>query len=123
MSSLPFSLPPSSSRRPPRRRDSKWANSALVVAVQPGDWAHLEAAHGPLAGMALQQEYEREAAARGGAPFVAPAQRASDFLVGRAPSQPLPPSSYRRVQSSRRQAARKHVAAAALSVHSCRFWS
>lgn len=79
----------------PRRRDSKWANSALVVAVTPRDWSHLEAAHGPLAGMALQQEYEREAAARGGAPFVAPAQRVSDFLAGRAPSEPLPPSSYR----------------------------
>lgn len=77
------------------RRDSKWANSALVVAVQPGDWQHLEAQHGPLAGMALQQQYEREAAARGGGAFVAPAQRVSDFLAGVAPSGQLPPSSYR----------------------------
>ena len=38
------------------RRDSKWANSALVVTVQPADWAHLLPRHGPLAGMALQQE-------------------------------------------------------------------
>jgi len=38
------------------RRDSKWANSALVVAVQPSDWDHLTAQHGPLAGMALQQQ-------------------------------------------------------------------
>lgn len=146
---------------PPRRRDSKWANSALVVTVQPGDWAHLEGAHGPLAGMALQQEvrrwwaestllrpaltwrkttfaaaccqtrpvrntmfaqtelaavasqhgcapplhaaplnpahlqFEREAARRGGGAFVAPAQRVSDFLAGRAPREPLPASSYR----------------------------
>lgn len=40
----------------PHRRDSKWANSALVVTVQPADWAHLLPEHGPLAGMALQQE-------------------------------------------------------------------
>ena len=41
------------------RRNSVWANSALVVGVQPGDWAHLEAEHGALAGVALQQEIER----------------------------------------------------------------
>ena len=83
--------------RPPlrRRRDSKWANSALVVTVQPSDWAHLEAAHGPLAGMALQQEWEREAARRGGGAFAAPAQTVADFLERRAPAAPLPPSSYR----------------------------
>lgn len=79
----------------PRRRDSKWANSALVVAVQPPDWQHLLAAHGPLAGVALQRRYEREAAARGGGCFVAPAQRVSDFLAARAPSGQLPASSYR----------------------------
>lgn len=94
----PPSLPP---RRhfdhaaPHRRRDSKWANSALVAAVQPADWAHLTPAHGPLAGMALQQQFEREAAARGGGGFAAPAQRVVDFLAGAAPRGPLPPSSYR----------------------------
>ncbi|KAI7842970.1 hypothetical protein COHA_003375 [Chlorella ohadii] len=77
------------------RRDSKWANSALVVTVQPSDWAHLLEAHGPLAGMVLQQEFEREAARRGGGGFVAPAQRVTDFLAGQAPQQPLPSSSYR----------------------------
>jgi hypothetical protein len=41
------------------RRNSEWANSALVAGVGPADWAHLEAAHGPLAGMALQVEIER----------------------------------------------------------------
>lgn len=79
----------------PRRRDSKWANSALVAAVQPPDWAHLLPTHGPLAGMELQRQYEREAAARGGGAFVAPAQRVSDFVAGRAPRGALPPSSYR----------------------------
>jgi hypothetical protein len=85
-------LPPSF---PSRRRDSKWANSALVVTVQPSDWQHLVPQHGLLAGMALQEGYEREAARRGGAAFVAPAQRASDFLAGRPSSGQLPPSSYR----------------------------
>lgn len=41
------------------RRNSVWANSALVVGAQPGDWAHLEEEHGPLAGVALQQQTER----------------------------------------------------------------
>lgn len=41
------------------RRNSLWANSALVVAVQPPDWAHLEAQHGALAGVALQIQAER----------------------------------------------------------------
>jgi hypothetical protein len=36
------------------KRGSPWCNSALVVAVSPADWAHLEAAHGPLAGVELQ---------------------------------------------------------------------
>ena len=41
------------------RRNSLWANSALVVAVQPPDWAHLEPEHGALAGVALQIQAER----------------------------------------------------------------
>ena len=41
------------------RRNSLWANSALVVAVQPPDWAHLEPQHGALAGVALQIQAER----------------------------------------------------------------
>lgn len=36
------------------RRNSLWANSALVVTVQPADWAAHTAQHGPLAGVALQ---------------------------------------------------------------------
>lgn len=57
-----YATPPTISRCPAclaalrHRRNSKWANSALVVTVQPGDWEHLQAEHGPLAGMALQQE-------------------------------------------------------------------
>lgn len=36
------------------RRNSEWANAALVVTVQPSDWAGYDAEHGPLAGVALQ---------------------------------------------------------------------
>lgn len=41
------------------RRNSLWANSALVVTVAPTDWAHLEGEHGALAGMELQRAVER----------------------------------------------------------------
>ena len=43
------------------RRDSKWANSALVVAVGPSDWEPWTPSLGPLAGMAMQMEAERYA--------------------------------------------------------------
>lgn len=46
-----------------RRRNSVWANSALVATVAAPDWAHHVPAEGPLAGVALQAEYERWGAA------------------------------------------------------------
>lgn len=64
------------------RRNSVWANSALVVGVRPGDWSDRVAAEGQLAGVALQRAMEREAAERGGGAFVAPVQRVTDFLAG-----------------------------------------
>lgn len=48
------------------KRNSVWANSALVVTVAPADWEHLLPEHGPLAGMALQQLVERCAGGRVG---------------------------------------------------------
>ncbi|KAL3154855.1 hypothetical protein ABBQ38_011397 [Trebouxia sp. C0009 RCD-2024] len=77
------------------RRNSKWANAALVVAVQPSDWAHLDAQHGPLAGVALQVEAERLAARMGGGSLTAPVQRVPDFLAGHLSTGALPSSSYR----------------------------
>lgn len=77
------------------RRNSKWANSALVVGIVPRDWAAYEAEHGVLAGVALQEAIERKAAAMGGMGLRAPVQRASDFLEGRPSQEPLPSSSYR----------------------------
>jgi uncharacterized protein len=74
------------------RRDSPFANSGVVVAVEPAD---LEAyrAHGALAGMHYQQSLEMAAAAAGGGRQCAPAQRLTDFLAGRQ-SDTLPATSY-----------------------------
>lgn len=44
------------------RRNSVWANSALVVSLQPDDWAHLVPEHGALAGMALQVRPQKQGA-------------------------------------------------------------
>lgn len=63
----------------PSRRDGKFANSGMVVAVELED---LEAFrhHGPLAAMAFQAEVERQAWLAGGKSQVAPAQRMVDFV-------------------------------------------
>ncbi|GHP09658.1 hypothetical protein PPROV_000839300 [Pycnococcus provasolii] len=77
------------------RRGSPWANSALVCEVTPEDWAPFEGKHGALAGVALQKDAERRAAALGGGNMVAPAQRLVDFVAGKGPSDTLPRTSYR----------------------------
>lgn len=70
------------------KRDSPYANSGLVVAVEPAD---LEAAGytGPLGGIAFQRTIERAAKEAGGGRLVAPATRATDFLAKRASSRAL----------------------------------
>jgi uncharacterized FAD-dependent dehydrogenase len=73
------------------RRDSPYANAAMVVAVSPDDYG--DAAAGPLAGIAFQRRIEQAAFAAGGGRFRAPAQRLVDFLARRA-STSLPRSSY-----------------------------
>ena len=71
------------------RRDSPYANSGLVVAVEladlPGD--------DPLRGVELQRTLERAAATAGGGMLRAPATRATDFVRGRG-SSTVPASSY-----------------------------
>lgn len=74
------------------RRDSPFANSGLVVAVEPGDVA-AAGFPGPTGGIELQRSLERTAALAGGGALVAPAVRVTDFLAGRA-SSTLPTSSY-----------------------------
>ena len=74
------------------RRDSRYANSGLVVGVEPEDFARAGLS-GPLAGVELQRRVERAARLAGGAGLRAPATRADDFLAGRASSS-VPESSY-----------------------------
>lgn len=74
------------------RRDSRWANSGLVVAIEPEDCARAGLA-GPFAGIELQRRVERAALDAGGGGLRAPATRADDFLAGRASSD-VPESSY-----------------------------
>jgi uncharacterized FAD-dependent dehydrogenase len=74
------------------RRDSPYANSGLVVAVEPQD---LEAAgyRGALAGVAFQRAVEQAAKQAGGGTLRAPATRATDFLAKKA-SRDTPETSY-----------------------------
>jgi hypothetical protein len=74
------------------RRDSPYANSGLVVAVEVADLARAGLA-APLGGVALQRQLEAAAAAAGGGALVAPATRATDFVAGRA-STTVPATSY-----------------------------
>ncbi|MDA8125321.1 MAG: NAD(P)/FAD-dependent oxidoreductase [Deltaproteobacteria bacterium] len=61
------------------RRDSPYANSALVVNVRAEDLAE----GGPLAGLDFRRRIEARAFAAGGGDYFAPAQRLTDFLTGR----------------------------------------
>lgn len=72
----------------PSRRDSKFANSGIVVAVNESDYKPY-AKHGPLAGMYFQQEVEQRACKVAGETQVAPAQRLVDFVEGKRSSQLL----------------------------------
>ena len=73
------------------RRDSPYANAAMVVGIQPEDYG--PAALGALAGVEFQRRIEQAAFTVGGGLFRAPAQRLVDFLAGRT-SVSLPTVSY-----------------------------
>jgi hypothetical protein len=75
-------------------RSGHFANSALVVAVSPADFARA-GHHGVFAGVAFQEQAERRAYTAGGGEFVAPASRLSDFAAGKVSSE-LGKTSYRR---------------------------
>jgi uncharacterized FAD-dependent dehydrogenase len=70
-------------------RRAMWANSALIVQVNPGDYPGTD----PLAGVRFQEAIERRAFQVGGGKYGAPSQRVADFLAGR-PSEALPRTSY-----------------------------
>ena len=70
------------------RRDSPYANSGLVVAVELADLARLN-----ISGVELQRRLEQAAAKAGGGELRAPATRATDFVAGKA-SSTVPKTSY-----------------------------
>jgi len=74
----------------PSRRDSRFANSGIVVAVEPSDFGRQES---PLAGMRFQAEIEKRACMAAGGTQASPAQRLADFVEGKA-SATLPDTSY-----------------------------
>jgi len=76
----------------PSRRNSKFANSGIVVSVDESDWQHLHQ-FGVLAGMEFQKNIEQKACLLAGNTQNAPAQRMVDF-VNRKVSSSLPPTSY-----------------------------
>lgn len=77
----------------PSGRNSAFANSGLVTEVRLEDFAHLREQWGELAGLRYQQLFEELAREHSGERQVAPAQRVSDFVAGRA-STSLPRTSY-----------------------------
>jgi uncharacterized FAD-dependent dehydrogenase len=74
------------------RRSSRYANSGLVVAIEPSDLDRAGFA-GPLGGVELQHKLEQAAFDAGGGMLRAPATRATDFAAGRGSSS-VPSSSY-----------------------------
>lgn len=69
----------------PSRRDSKFANSGMVVAVELEDLPKYQK-YGPLAAMHFQAEIEKKAWEVGGKTQVAPAQRMMDFVQRKSSS-------------------------------------
>lgn len=69
----------------PSRRDSKYANSGIVVSVELEDLPQYQK-YGPLAAMTFQAEVEKMAWKAGGETQVAPAQRMVDFVERRVSS-------------------------------------
>lgn len=80
-------------------RGGAFANAALVVTVEPGDFyvqtpGDLQM-HGVLAGLAFQREWERRAFEAGGSTYRAPAQRLTDLVLGRESASLPERTSYR----------------------------
>ena len=75
----------------PSRRDSVFANSGIVVAVDEKDFIEYKK-HGPLAGLHFQSHVERLACELAGGSQCAPAQRLVDFVEGKISNKLLPTS-------------------------------
>lgn len=74
------------------RRDSPYANSGLVTAVDEKDFAPF-ASYGVFAGLAYQEAVEKAMFDNGDGSQKGPGQRMTDFVAGKV-SKDLPPSSY-----------------------------
>ena len=75
------------------KRNSPFANSGIVVGVEPEDW-QAQGFDGPLGGVRFQEQIERAAYEAGGGGLRAPATLMKDFVAGRGSSR-VPASSYR----------------------------
>jgi len=76
----------------PSRRDSRFANSGIVAAIELDDMQEFEE-FGPLKGLELQKSIEHNACKIAGNTQTAPAQRLIDFTQGKI-SEDLPDTSY-----------------------------
>ena len=76
----------------PSKRNNPYANSGMVVQLQPEDWESLGFT-GPLGGLEFQRHVERMCWEAAGRTQAVPAQRLTDFVRGRA-SSTLPTTSY-----------------------------
>ncbi|GLQ91886.1 NAD(P)/FAD-dependent oxidoreductase [Dyella acidisoli] len=65
-------------------RNERNANAAIVVGIEPNDFAPYDSSGSPLAGIALQRELESRAFDLGGGTYEAPGQLIGDFLAGKA---------------------------------------
>lgn len=75
----------------PSRRDSRYANSGMVVAIDEDDMLSYQK-YGPLAGLQMQRELEQRACQMAGGTQVAPAQLMTDFVKGKVSGELLPTS-------------------------------
>ena len=76
----------------PSKRNNPYANSGIVVGLELKDFEPFKK-HGPFAGLAFQQQLERNAWIAGGKTQRAPAQRLLDFTKGKT-SSTMPDCSY-----------------------------
>ena len=77
----------------PSKRNNPFANSGIVVPVEPEDYKQFASA-GPLAGLRYQQYVEQTVCKMAGGTQTAPAQRLADFVNGTRSSD-LPVNSYK----------------------------
>lgn len=77
----------------PSKRNNPYANSGIVVGLDEKDFKPFVKQYGPLAGLALQKQFEKAAWKMGGETQTAPAQALQDFISGKY-SRVLPSCSY-----------------------------